>query len=98
HPAEIDGVKFYQSGYGWAPVIRVTKEGVPISSAPVVFQQPAPPPGVNPLAMPWQGVVKLPTLSPQVGIRFVLWPDSRALAGIFAGAPTYPMLHAFDPV
>ena len=39
---EIDGVKFYQFGYGWAPVIRVEHDGVPIFDRPVVCRQDPP--------------------------------------------------------
>lgn len=28
--------------------------------------------------MPWHGILKLPSLHPQVGLTFELWPDSRA--------------------
>src|SRR6266508_43450 len=73
HPAEIDGVKFYQFGYGWAPVVDVRQGGEPIASGPVVCTQGPPPPGVSALQLPWNCVVKLPTLTPQVGIRFELW-------------------------
>jgi cytochrome c biogenesis protein len=98
HPAEIDGVKFYQFGYGWAPVIDVAKDGRPIASGPVVCTQSAAPKGVSPLQLPWSCVVKLPTLSPQVGIRFQLWPDSRALYAFLETGRAMPMLTRFAPV
>jgi len=99
HPASIDGVHFYQFGYGWAPVIEVRKDGVPIASGPVVFQQtPAPVPGVDRRALPWQGVVKLPSLRPQVGIQFQLWPDARALESFIETGKSFPMLEERNPV
>ena len=98
HPAEIDGVKFYQFGYGWAAVIDVRQDGVPIASGPVVCTQGPPPPGVSALQLPWNCVVKLPTLTPQVGIRFELWPDSRALYALLETRRAMPMLTQFAPV
>ncbi len=98
HPAEIDGVKFYQFGYGWAPVIDVRLGGTLIASGPLVFQQDVPPKGVSQLSLPWHGVVKLPSLLPQVGIRFDLWPDSRALFALLETGRALPMLNEFDPV
>jgi cytochrome c biogenesis protein ResB len=43
-------------------------------------------------------VVKLPTLTPQVGIRFELWPDSRALYALLETGQAMPMLTQFAPV
>src|SRR5438093_373807 len=98
HPAEIDGVKFYQFGYGWAPVVDVRQDGEPIASGPVVCTQGPPPPGVSALQLPWNCVVKLPTLTPQVGIRFELWPDSRGLYALLQTGRAMPMLTQFAPV
>jgi len=98
HPAEIDGVKFYQFGYGWAPVIDVRENGQLIASGPVVCQQGPPPSGVSPLQLPWDCAVKLPTLRPQVGIQFELWPDSRALYGLLLTGKAMPMIREFAPV
>jgi cytochrome c biogenesis protein len=98
HPAEIDGVKFYQFGYGWAPVVDARQDGVPIASGPVVCTQGPPPDGVSPLQLPWNCVVKLPTLTPQVGIRFELWPDSRSLYALLRTGRAMPMLTQFSPV
>jgi cytochrome c biogenesis protein len=98
HPAEIEGVKIYQFGYGWAPVIDVTRDGKPLTSGPVVCRQPTATEGVDQMALPWLCVVKLPTLEPQVGIEFRLWPDSRALQSLAAGGPPLPMREEHDPV
>jgi cytochrome c biogenesis protein len=98
HPAELDGVKIYQFGYGWAPVIRVEQDGEPLVSGPTVCQQAPPPAGVSPLQLPWDCVVKLPTLRPQVGIRFQLWPDIRALNALLTTGQPMPMITAFSPV
>jgi cytochrome c biogenesis protein len=98
HPAELGGVKFYQFGYGWAPVIRVEKDGRPLFDGPVVCEQSPPPEGVSPLQLPWNCVVKLPTLDPQVGFRFELWPDSRALYALLETGKAMPMITEFAPV
>ncbi len=98
HPAEIDGVKFFQFGYGWAPVIEVRQDGKLIASGPVVCQQKPPPAGASPLQLPWDCVVKLPSLEPQVGIRFSLWPDSRGLLGLLQTGQAMPMFDVYQPV
>ena len=87
HPLSVDGLKLFQQGYGWAPVIEVRHEGRLVASGPVVFVTDTP----NDQRRPWRGVVKLPSLEPQVGLAFRLLPDPRA--GV-AGAP---MLEARDP-
>jgi len=98
HPAELDGVKIYQFGYGWAPVIRVERDGEPLVSGPTVCSQGPPPAGVSPLQLPWDCVVKLPSVHPQVGIRFRLWPDSRALYALLSTGQAMPMLGVHSPV
>ncbi|MDQ4004694.1 MAG: cytochrome c biogenesis protein ResB [Actinomycetota bacterium] len=86
-PLSHQGVKIYQQGYGWAPVIEVRGGGRVLASGPVVFITRTP----NDMRRPWQGVIKLPSLRPQVGIQFSLFPDPRA------GVTGQPMLHALDP-
>ncbi len=97
-PAELAGVRFYQYGFGWAPVIEVRRSGEPIVSGPVVFQQDPAPKGVSPLALPWRGVLKLPGVRPQVGIELDLWPDSRALVEFLRTGKPAPMLNEFQPL
>ena len=97
-PARVGRVKFYQYGYGWAPVVRVVADGRVVADAPIVCRQDAPPAGVSPLQLPWDCVLKVASVRPQVGIRFRLWPDSRALAAILGSGAPMPMLFAFDPV
>jgi cytochrome c biogenesis protein len=87
HPLSVSGVKLYQQGYGWAPVIEVRQDGRPLTAGPVVFITDTP----TDQRRPWRGVVKLPSLRPQVGIEFRLSPD---LGAFLAGAP---MLEARDP-
>ena len=98
HPAQIRGVKFFQFGYGWAPVIDVRMDGKLIASGPVVCRQGPRPKGVSPLQLPWGCVVKLPSLRPQVGIEFQLWPDSRALYALLETGMAMPMLTEFAPL
>jgi cytochrome c biogenesis protein len=97
-PAAVSGVRFYQFGYGWAPVVEVERDGEPIASGPIVCTQRAPPPGVSPLQVPWDCVLKLPSLRPQLGLELVLWPDSRALYALFETGTAMPMFSAFAPV
>ncbi len=86
-PLAYRGVKVYQSGYGWAPVVEVRQDGRLLTSGPVVFftddQQDQ--------RVPWRGAIKLPSLRPQVGIEFRLLPDPE---GFLLGAP---MLEARNP-
>jgi cytochrome c biogenesis protein len=86
-PLSVEGVKLYQQGYGWAPVIEVRQDGRLLTSGPVVFITDTP----NDQRQPWRGAIKLPSLEPQVGLELRLFPDP--LAGL-AGAP---MLEARDP-
>jgi cytochrome c biogenesis protein len=87
HPLSVDGLKLFQQGYGWAPVIEVRHEGRPVASGPVVFVTDTP----NDQRRPWRGVIKLPSLEPQIGLGFRLLPDP--LAGLAGG----PMLEARNP-
>jgi len=96
HPVSFDGVRIFQFGFGWAPLVTITEGGATIYHGPVVMGQDAQP-GDNPLTVPWVGFVKLPTLRPQVAIKLELYPDSVAyFAGLIAGVPQ-PMTQANDP-
>ena len=86
HPAEVEGLRIFQYGYGWAPVITIADGDRTLFDGPVVFTQDPAPEGVGQLAMPWNGVVKLPSLDPQVGMQVVLWPDPRVPA-VVPGEP-----------
>ena len=86
-PLEREGVKLYQLGYGWAPLIEVRAEGRLIASEPVVFITRTP----EDPARAWQGVIKLPSLEPDVGLELRLLPDAAAW---FRGEP---MLEARNP-
>jgi cytochrome c biogenesis protein len=96
HPVSFDGVRIFQFGFGWAPVVTITEGGATIYHGRVVMGQDAQP-GDNPLTVPWVGFVKLPTLRPQMAIKLELYPDSVAyFAGLIAGVPQ-PMTQANDP-
>jgi len=96
HPVSFDGVRIFQFGFGWAPVVTISDRGVAIFHGPVVMGQNAQP-GDNPLTVPWIGFVKLPTLRQQVAIKLELYPDSVAyFAGLITGVPQ-PMTQAKDP-
>jgi cytochrome c biogenesis protein len=86
-PLEHEGVKLYQLGYGWAPEIEVRFEDRVLVSEPIVFITRTP----SDQRLPWQGVVKLPSLEPDIGLELRLLPDSAAW---FAGAP---MLEGRNP-
>ncbi|MCA1726418.1 MAG: cytochrome c biogenesis protein ResB, partial [Actinobacteria bacterium] len=96
-PAVALGVRLYQAGYGWAPEVGVTDpDGRTIASAPLIFVR-SPGPDAMAATLPWRGVLRLPSLRPQVAIEFSLFPDSRAVeAAIRTGNPA-PMLEAHDP-
>jgi cytochrome c biogenesis protein len=94
HPAEVNGLRVYQFGYGWAPVITISDGERVLFDGPVVLTQETAPDGIAQLAMPWNGIAKLPTLDPQVGLRITLWPD---LYAFLSGQPV-PMTQARDPI
>jgi cytochrome c biogenesis protein len=79
-PLEHEGVKLYQLGYGWAPEIEVRFEDRLLVGEPIVFITRTP----SDQRAPWQGVLKLPSLEPDIGLELRLLPDSAAW---FAGAP-----------
>lgn len=97
-PARVGHVKFYQYGYGWAPVVEVEHDGEVIADSPIVCSQGVPPEGVSPLQLPWNCVLKVTSVRPQVGLAFRLWPDSRALAAILGQGLPMPMIMEFQPV
>jgi cytochrome c biogenesis protein len=82
-----EGVKVYQSGYGWAPVIEVRQDGRLLAGGPVIFVTD----GSQDQRRAWRGVVKLPSIRPQVGLEFRLLPDPQSFV---LGAP---MLEARNP-
>src|SRR4051795_10805782 len=96
HPVVFNGVRIYQFGFGWAPMIEVRRGGDVLYDGPVVLGQQAPP-GGNPLAQPWTGFVKLTTLRPQIAIAVRLYPDATAYFRSLATGVPQPMIEANAP-
>ncbi len=96
HPVVFNGVRIYQFGFGWAPMVEVKRGGDVLYDGPVVLGQQTPP-GGNPLAQPWTGFVKLSTLRPQVAIAVRLYPDAAAYFRSLATGVPQPMTEANAP-
>ena len=96
HPVVFNGVRIYQFGFGWAPMIEVKRGGDVLYDGPVVLGQQTPP-GANPLAQPWTGFVKLSTLRPQIAIAVRLYPDAAAYFRSLATGVPQPMTEANAP-
>jgi cytochrome c biogenesis protein len=97
-PASIEGVEIFQYGFGWAPVVEVRRDGELMASDPIAFVQDTAPRDVPQLAMPWNGVLKLPSLDPQVGLTLELWPDSRAWLRLRTTGQPVAMTQQFQPL
>ena len=102
HPAVFDGVRYFQFGFGWAPVIEVRRAGELVREDGIPFgQNQTAPEGVSQLAMPWDGFVKIPGSDGRdasYAVELTLWPDGRALASSLQSGEPVPMVTAFDPV
>jgi cytochrome c biogenesis protein len=97
HPASVEGLRVFQEGFGWAPVVQVSLAGDPLWSSPIEMARDDPPEGVPGTAMPWRGSIKMTAPEPDVMITLELWSDYRAYANFqLTGRPT-PMLVRFDP-
>jgi cytochrome c biogenesis protein len=97
HPASVGGLRIFQEGFGWAPVVDVSLDGRQLWSSPIEMTREGPPDGVPATAMPWRGAIKLTAPEPDVMITLELWPDFRAFANLqLTGMPT-PMFVQFDP-
>jgi len=97
HPASRGGLRIFQEGFGWAPVVTAAVDGEPMWSTPIEMSRDDAPEGVPATAMPWRGAIKLTAPEPDVMITLELWPDFRAFANLqLTGQPT-PMLVQFDP-
>src|SRR5918994_1280926 len=97
HPASVEGLRIFQSGFGWAPVITAALDGEPAWSSPIEMRRDAPPGGVPPPGVPGRGGIKLPAPEPDMMVTLQLWPDFRAFANLQLTGRTTPMLVSFDP-
>jgi cytochrome c biogenesis protein len=96
-PADVAGLRIFQSGFGWAPVVTASIDGERMWSSPIEMRRDEAPEDVPEAAMPWRGAIKLMAPEPDVMMTLELWPDYRAFAALqLTGRPT-PMLVAFDP-
>ena len=97
HPSSRGGLRIFQEGFGWAPVVAASLDGTPMWSTPIDMTRDQAPEGVPATAMPWRGAIKLTAPDPDVMVTLELWPDFRAFANLqLTGQPT-PMLVQFDP-
>jgi cytochrome c biogenesis protein len=77
HPLNVDGVKVFLIGHGYAPVFKVTD-----GTGRVVFDQPVPFIAVQQSGLTSEGVVKVPDASPeQLGFAGVFLPTAEDVGG-----------------
>ena len=77
HPLNVDGVKVYLIGHGYAPVFKVTD-----GTGKVVFDQPVPFIAVNTSGLTSEGVIKVPDAQPdQLGFAGVFLPTAVDAGG-----------------
>jgi len=96
HPAVFNGIRIFQYGFGWAAMMQVHEGDRVLFDGPVVLGQDTPA-GENPLAQPWVGVIKLPSLRPQQAVVLELFPDAEAyFRSLQTGVPQ-PMTQANAP-
>jgi cytochrome c biogenesis protein len=96
HPSVFNGIRIFQYGFGWAAMMRVQQGNRVLFDGPVVLGQDTPP-GENPLAQPWVGVIKLATLRPQRAIVLELYPDAEAYFRTIQTGVPQPMTQANAP-
>jgi cytochrome c biogenesis protein len=103
HPADVNGIRFYQINFGWAPRIVIRDAAGAAFDDTVVMDRDPAPEGIPDFAMPWRGVIKLPgagegSNAPDRAVELELWPDSRALFALLNGDEPQAMLTEFEPV
>jgi cytochrome c biogenesis protein len=70
-PMTVDGVRVFQSDYGYAPVIRVkAPSGEVLQDGPVISSR-------DPSSEVSNGAIRLPSLKPQVGLQVVMFTGLR---------------------
>lgn len=72
-PLNYRGVKMYQIAFGWAVSVKVRDASGKVVFDDFVVTRPEGPRGS------WTGVVKIPSLEPQAGLRIFLFPDPQVL-------------------
>jgi cytochrome c biogenesis protein len=98
HPLSVQGIRIFQEGFGWSPVVTASFGGEQLWASPIEMQRDDAPLGIPAPAMPWRGSIKLTVPEPDVMITLELWPDARAFqAQVLTGEPV-AMLVEFDPV
>src|SRR6266511_4394690 len=70
-PMTVDGVRVFQSDYGYAPVVRVqSSSGEVLQDGPVLASR-------EPSSEVSNGAIRLPSLKPQVGLQLVMFTGLR---------------------
>jgi cytochrome c biogenesis protein len=87
HPLNVDGVRVFLIGHGYAPVFKVTD-----GTGKVVFDQPVPFIAVNTSGLTSEGVVKVPDAKPdQLGFAGVFLPTAVDVGGTLESAFPAPL-------
>ena len=74
-PMTVDGVRVFQSDYGYAPVVRVrTPSGEVLQDGPVLSSR-------DPGSEVSTGAIRLPSLKPQVGLQVTFFTGLRVVPG-----------------
>jgi len=81
HPMTVDGVRVFQSDYGYAPVVTVRDKSGHILAADPVLSERAPVSEVS------TGAIKLPSLNPQVGLALTFFTGLEVQGGQFFNDP-----------
>jgi cytochrome c biogenesis protein len=87
HPVNVDGVRVFIIGHGYAPVFKVTD-----GTGKVVFDQPVPFIAVDTTGLTSEGVVKVPDAQPdQLGFAGVFLPTAVDVGGQLESAFPAPL-------
>ena len=95
HPINVDGVRVFIIGHGYAPVFRVTD-----GTGKVVFDQPVPFIAVDTSGLTSEGVIKVPDAQPdQLGFAGVFLPTAVDAGGRWSrpSRPRCPRGSAWSP-
>lgn len=97
HPAHYAGLTIYQVNFGWAPRLEVRNGGKVVSSGPLTPVLEPAPDGVPAYAMPWHGVLKITSVTPNLAIEYRLYPDGQAAVASLMQHQPLAMLKERDP-